>query len=1245
MFRSFFPKAVLLIAALVLASPAMMLAQESRGAIGGRVTDTQEAVVPGAKVAITNTLTGVVSRAVTNNTGYYESSFLTAGTYSVEVESPGFSKITRSGITLNTGDRLSVDLQLQIGTATQSVQVNADAPLLETTNAAAGRVLDSRDVAQLPYTTMNPFSLQAITPGVAFTGNLGLSRVMDNAGTASYSTDGLVTSGGNEFLLDGAPVTGTNGGRAGFVPSSEAVDEVRIETAPFDAALGHTVGAFVSATIKSGNNTYHGSVFEQLMENRWNATPHFSRLNYYSGLASGQIKPGTPEQPSGKLTQPGFSIGGPVRIPHLYNGKNKFFFYFEWDKITQIQPNPNTPIYTVPTAAQRTGDFSSLLAVNPTAYTIYDPRTATLVNGHVTRTPFANNIIPQSLITNPAYKFMSRVYPLPNDPAGFLQSDGSNNFYDGTQVYADYFKSMINRFDYNLSDKQKLNGKWYYNRRDADGYDWGHTTELAGLQSNGLVRKNIGGSGAWTYTLNPTNVLDIGYSVTRYSEGDNKPILTQYNAVSVGLPAYIDQKAAGFDDIPAFNISGYAANAGGSLVYPGLSQTGTTHQLTIKMSSIRGAHSLKYGFEERRYHYATVTPGGYPTGTFTFDNTFFKQADNTTTASNLGLAWAAFEMGLPSTITLNTNDTGYFSTPYHALYAQDDFRITNRLRIGFGLRFEREGGTTERFNRGLAGGYDNSYVPAYAQAVQAAYAANPLPQLPASQFTVQGGPTYLGKTYKNYTDGTYRFLPNFSVVYQFTPKTVIRAGTGWFADTFNALVSTSSRPSQNGFNQSTTTQVSPDNGLTFCCGVGPASNLGNVNPLMDPFPVLSNGSRFLVPAGSTLGSDILAGQSYTIYPRDYKPALQQRWRVSIQRELSRDTVIDASYNGSYATSPFTRNLSYLPAQYWNFSNTRNAAIESADTAAVPNPFYIGNLTSLQQSNPALYSYLGSQSWFTSKTLQTQQLLRADPNNGGALSQAGAFTAQNWYHDVEILLQKRFSHGFQSSGIYTRSWSRQQWLPNQFDPALAWQPGTGSRPNRFVWTTVWELPFGKGRQWLTHGLLDHVAGGWQLSWIYQYQTGALINWGNLFYYGEQSQIVDVLKHDQVHDANIHQWFDQGAVYNNVINPSQSATGAIPSGFVGFEGRTAFQPGTYQARVFPQYIEGLRADGIRNWDVKVYRRFTLRERLNLNLSVDLLNLTNHTQFNSPVITPTATNFGFVTSQANAPRNLQLNARIEF
>ncbi|HWB83190.1 MAG TPA: carboxypeptidase-like regulatory domain-containing protein [Bryobacteraceae bacterium] len=1224
----------------VLMLAALGVAQESRGTISGTVTDPQGAVVPGAAVTVTNTGTNVSNKTQTNQAGYFEVTLLNPGSYSVTIEASGFKTLVRSGLDLQTGGRLDLPMHVEVGQAVQSVEVTGQAPLLDVTTAGSGRVLDNRDVTQLPYTAMNPFALQAIAPGMQFTGTISQQRVFDNAGTASYNTDGGVGTG-NEFLLDGSPVTGTNGGRAGFVPSAEAVGEIRIEPAPFDASMGHTSGAFITATTKSGTNTYHGSVFDQMQQNRWNATPHFTRLAYNAGIASGSIKSGTPKQASGRLNQPGFSLGGPVRIPKLYNGKDKFFFFFQYDNITQVQPNPNSVLYTVPTPAEKSGDFSALLGVNPVAYTIYDPRSAAVVNGHVTRTPFPGNKgIP---ILNPAYKFYSPIYPDPNNVAGFVQPDGTNNYYDSSQLAQDRFNSIVNRYDYNLNERYRLTGKWYWNHRHQDNYDWGHTTPLAGIMSNGLVRKNKGGSGDLLVTLNSNNILDIGFSITRYYEGSEKTIQTKYSAADAGLPSYIDAKAGGYDDLPAFNITGVAAPASaGFTQYPSISQIGTTGQVDIKMTSVLKSHTLKYGWDDRRYWYASAGLG-YPTGNYTYNNTFMKQADNTTTASNTGLGWAAFMMGLPATISLDTNDTGYYSTRYHSLYIQDDYRVSSRLHFGFGLRFEREGGISERFNRGLSGDFDFGFTPPYAQAVEAAYAAKPLPQLPASQFKVAGGAYYLGTKYDNWTAGTNRFLPNVSAVYQIDQSTVLRAGYGWSADTFNGL---NSRPGQNGYSQATTTPVSTDNGLTFCCSVNAASGLSaSANPMTDPFPVRSDGTRFTLPYGNSLGSNILDGQGYTFYPHNYTPAIQQRWRIGIQRQITANQVVEVSYNGAYASVPATETLSPLPAQYWATGNTYDAGEQAAMTANVANPFNVANLSSLAQSDPTLYNYLNTISLFKASTVQVQQLLRANPNSAGALKEANAVRAKNTYNDIEALYQRRFSHGFQSSVMYTWARGRQQWQPNEFDPSLAWQVNPDVRPNRFVWTAVWELPFGKGRALLNHGFLQHLVGGWQISWIYQYQSGAPISWSNLFYYGSLDQVVSALNHSDVHSKDIHAWFDPAAVYSNVLNKSDAATGPIPSGFVGFEGRSAFQPGSYQIRQFPQYVDSLRADGIHNWDTKLSRRFVIHERLNLNLGLDMLNTTNHTNFAAPTVTITSTNFGRVTSQSGSSRLIQLNMRIDF
>jgi hypothetical protein len=270
-------------------------------------------------------------------------------------------------------------------------------------------------------------------------------------------------------------------------------------------------------------------------------------------------------------------------------------------------------------------------------------------------------------------------------------------------------------------------------------------------------------------------------------------------------------------------------------------------------------------------------------------------------------------------------------------------------------------------------------------------------------------------------------------------------------------------------------------------------------------------------------------------------------------------------------------------------------------------------------------------------LQVQQLLRAYPNAGFGLNQADAQRGHVVDNEIRVVYHKRMSKGLQSDVQYAHMWGRQQWLANSFDQTPEWQLNSNIRPDRVVWSTVFQLPFGKGQRFATHGALAQLAGGWQLSWIYTYQTGALISWGNTYYYGDINQIVDALNHDNIHSQNIHMWYDPAAVWTGTTAP--------PSGFAGFEGRSANQPNTYQARVFPQYIDSLRNDGIHNWDAKVLRRFPIYERLAFVVSLDAMNVTNHTQFTAPNITVTSTAFGQLTGQANSGRILQFNTRIEF
>jgi len=1201
-------------------------AQEARGSVAGRVIDPQGSAVPKAQVTVHNTETNFETRTQTGESGYFDVSLLNTGTYSITVEASGFKRVVRSGITVSVAGRADLEIELPLGQISEKVEVTAEAPILDTVSASGGRLLDRRQIMELPFNDLNPFTLVALAPGMQWTGVPENRRPFDIRGTSKFNTAGGV--GQNEYMIDGTPVTGSDR-RVGFVPPSDSVEEFRLETTPFDASYGHTSGAVVNVQTKAGTNQFHGSAYDQHWQQRWNATPHFLRLAYDAGRAAGAIKPGDPKQPSGHSNNYGGTIGGPVRIPHLYNGRDKFFFFFSYNGIQQQRVDQN-PTYSVPKAAWRTGDFSDLLAVDAVKYTIYDPRSAQLVNGRVVRTPFPNN---QTPLLNPMYDAYTKLLPMPNNPAGLVTPEGRRNYLAAGQLSGEAFDSLINRFDYNISGRHRLYGRWYWNHNLESQGDWAYETK-PGLATNGLDRGGHGAGLDYIWVIGNNTTMTVGANGTRFWAGNKRPVQTRYKPTDVGLPAYLDDKAGSLTTLPSV-VFGVAPSIGSS--YPAVTERGTTVEAKAAFITVVRNHSLKYGYNERRYQFTSAGPGN-TSGRFAFDQTFVRQADNTTTADNLGLEWAAFRLGLPTSMSIDTNDSGYWVTPFRALYLHDDWRVNSRLSLNLGLRFEDEGGFTERYNRSVGGQFYPDLALPITNAAQAAYAANAVPELAASDFHVLGGTRYLGVDGSNrYYDGSRTWLPRLGAVYRIDSKTVVRGGYGIFYDTFNVNnYLYVNNTLQFGYSQPTSTPVSTDNGLTFCCGVGAATAIGARTPLSDPFPVRADGTRFDQPFGNKAGSVAFAGRTFGGIARDFVPPFQQRWRLSVQRQIAKDIVVDVSYNGSWTKEAVNRQINSLDAKYWATGNTRNQAVDDNLLRNVANPFNVTNLSGLAGSDPTLYAFLKSQSFFTSTTIRKNQLLRPYPQMGSVI--LGDDAGRVRYHDLQVLAEKRFSKGFTTSFAYTyvRS-SVKDWYANEFDPLPSWRENDLTRPHRWVWSGIVELPFGKGHPWLNRGIANHVFGGWRTSWIWQVQSGTPTVWANRFFYGDINQIGDLFNHDAVNSKNIHQWFDPSIVYRG--------SGPIPAGFVGFDGRTASQPGQFHVTVFPKYLSDLRTDGIKNIDLKVLREFTFAERARAAFSVDLLNLTNHTNFGAPNVDPTSPNFGMVTSQNGLSRVLQFNLRIGF
>src|SRR5712691_5497868 len=432
--------------AIVLASASGSAAQEFRGSITGRVNDRSGGVLPGCTVTATNVATNVGSTATTNSEGLFTIPYLTPGSYTVVAELSGFKKSVREGLEVRVGDRLVVDMSLEVGQVEETVLVTAQSPLLEMGSASAGQVIDEKRISELPLSDGNPFVLSRLVPGVAYTGDLKFSRPFDNAGTSSIVADGA--AGGNEFTLDGSPNM-AHGRRVAYVPPSDAVEEFKVETATYDAQQGHTAGATVNVVLKSGTNSFRGTLYEFYRSDSISANDFF--LN----------RAGRPRAPM-SYNRYGGSLGGPVLLPR-YSGKDRTFFFVAYEGLRDEFPEPDQ--FTVPSEAMRRGDFSALLGQG---IVIYNPFAGVrLPDGRIQRTPFPNNVIPSELINPVARNYMA-LFPLPNQ-----QGDAQGRLnYLSPQPRTDRFSSVSARVDHRLSERHRLFVRYSWNDRRESRSNW-----------------------------------------------------------------------------------------------------------------------------------------------------------------------------------------------------------------------------------------------------------------------------------------------------------------------------------------------------------------------------------------------------------------------------------------------------------------------------------------------------------------------------------------------------------------------------------------------------------------------------------------------------------------------------------------------------------------------------------------------------------------------------------------------------
>ena len=1022
---------------------ASVWAQEFRATLTGRVIDAQNAAVPSARITATLISTGAKSETSTGADGLYTIPFLPPGDYRITAEASGFKRYVRDKFQVSTGERIGLDIPLELGQVSETVNVSADAPLLETTTATMGQVITSSQVENMPMNGRTPLVLAQLAIGVVPNSDPKFNRPFDNSGPSGFSMGGAPAQT-NELLVDGAPDT-TGNLRVAYNPPVDAVDEVRVHSFESDAAYGHTGGGTANVVLKSGTNDLHGTASEFNQTSALAATPFFTNA---AGL----------EKPVTRYNQWGTTTGGPLYIPKVYDGRNKVFWYFGWEFINDSFPEPLTT--TVPTTAERNGDLSALLKIGNN-YQLYDPFSGAAQGSRIARQPIPGNVIPANRISAIAKNYL-QFYPLPNQPG---DPDGQNNFL-ANSVRRDTYNSELGRLDFNLSMRNKLFWSFRHNDRIEDRGN--RFKNIA--TGRDLGRINWGTTLDDVYTFSPTTVMNVRLNWTRFKEytisfGDG------FNGTQLGLPAYITAAA------PRLVLPRLTFNRGFNQI---TSDTDSftpfdIFQIFADVVKVSGKHSIKMGIDARELRESSVGYGNSQ-GSYSFDTNWTRGPNDNSTSAPLGQDWAAFMMGLPSGGSFDINAFRTNQAKYFALFLQDDWRVKSNLSLNLGLRFEHEFPTTERFNRSINGFDTTATSPIAAQAI-AAYAKSPIPQIPAGQFKVPGGLTYAGAGDPAiYHTESFVVSPRLGVAW--TPagangKTVIRGGAGVFMFPIGTA-----GVQQPGYSQSTPVVATLNSYLT------PHATLAN------PFP-----DGFQLPTGSSLGLATFLGRGITFFNPHVRNAYSFRWEFGIQRQLGGGIVLETAYVGNHAVhlpmgstpaNSGNRQLNFVPRQYYSTSPIRDQAAINLFSDLVASPFV--NLvpgTSLNGS-----------------TVSRSTLLLPFPEFGGIAQQVDN-GASSYFGSLDVRLQKRFSHGLLFVANYT--WSKlieKIRLLNDFDEAPEKRVSGDDRPQRFVASASYELPIGAGKLLdFGHRWTNRLLGGWIVNGIYSWQVGSPLGaWGNVIYFG-------------------------------------------------------------------------------------------------------------------------------------------------
>jgi len=1190
-------------------------AQEVRATIGGRVTDAQGAVVPGATIVVTSEATAVEQKTGTNAQGNWIVQFLLPGHYRLSVSAPGFKTSERNSFELQAADNKQLDTELQIGAVTQSVEVTADVPLIDTTMASSGTVITTQEITEMPTSSHVVTLLATLSPGVMAQDQNGNVAHMWSylAGSQMTADGGRNNTWSNTFQLDGMP-NSQHGGNVAFMPPMDSVQEFRVSTNAYDASIGRQAGATVQLQTRSGGIRYHGTMYE------WNQNNILNANLYQTNLAGGAVPPV-------HFNEWGATFGGPVYLPKIYHGKQKTFFFFAYDDTWNQDPRPGST-RSMPTALERAGDFSQSFTTQAGqryAIQIYDPLS---VDAKGNRTLFPGMVIPKNRLDPIAQKILS--YVPDANTAGDPTSNASNNFVSSA-TRQDKYPVISVRGDQN----------WNNNHHSFIAFRWAHLHEFLDdyfhNPATGNYQERIPESAAadhvWTIASN--KILDIRFAANRYGQ-PNYDKGSGFDPTQLGLSKSLVSQLVKPSFPRIVGIAGdFGTNQAGTYYY------NNYYTLALNLTQVHGNHTIKYGAEHWILQDADGGIGVQPE--FDFNNgNWTRQNALVSGGTGVGSSMAAFLLGLPNGGNEPVNANGYYSQHFNALYIQDDWRVTPKLTVNLGMRWDYETPVVERYNR-LTSQFDLTQLNPVRGAAQAAYAAilaDPknasntgvqlLQQvLPASQFKVPGVILFAGANGQRrgvYQPDYREWQPRGGFAYRLGTNTVIRGGFGRFSQ------AQYDRAGQNGFSRTTSLVATQDNYFT-------------------PFDTLSNPFRngIFSPTGASLGGLTNNGSGVDFNNPDPGRFYSWEYSLHLQHQLKNWLLeVGYSHNKTYNITQ-GRQMDNPPLALWQKYNGPqfDAAGRPLDlllwNVTVPNPFY------------QLPGVTPSASIYSSTTTTVNRLLAGDPLLG-VISQGAMPLGENRFDAMLLKVEHRFSKGFSVLNSFT--WSKLFEDTSLLGPEIAGvhvehKLGGEDRPLHFTTSPIWELPIGRGKA-LGHNMpkvLDYLAGGWELAGTFNIQSGVPVVFStDAFFSGQNLSLGD--------RQTLSQWFDtsQFLPFPNknmdITNyPAWTGIQNLPGYSYKPAAGDTIKNGVYQdfgtnVRTWPTRWGNVRASRVNNVDAALYKNIRFAERAKLQLRFDVFNAFNHVRFPAPTTDPTSSTFGRVQlSEQNQARAVELGARLSF